>query len=157
MNPIRKISLAAAAFLFASCGANESVLKSGKETPASTNSTPASTVSAFEQDLASMRTADFRWIYVLRRKDGAVIDAEDRQAIKINTVHVNRRVGTEPAPCNEDEVANKKRGCNKAFILGTNTEIPPHNLLALYQRFAVDDYSPEPPSANTAANSNSNK
>ncbi len=122
--------------LSAGCGANDGILKSGKETPGSSNVQPR--MSAFEEDLGSMRTADFSFVYVLRRKDGGKIDAEDRSVIKAQTTDANRRMSSDD---------------DKAFIIGTNTQIPPQNMMALYKRFAVEDYSP-PPVANTNANVN---
>lgn len=118
------------------CGANDGILKSGKETPASSNA--QLTKSVFEEDLGSMRTADFRFVYVLRRKDGGKIDAEDRSIIKAQTTDANRRMSSDD---------------DKAFIIGTNTQIPPKNMMALYKHFAVEDYSP-PPMANTNTNAN---
>lgn len=127
-------ALVAAALLGTACGANEQVLKSGKETP----SNSVRTSSSIDDDLAAMRNADFRWVFVLRRKDGGVIDAEDRGVIKVNTVEANRRVSADG---------------DKAFIIGTNTQIPPEKMMALYQRFAVEDHSPAP-AANADTNSN---
>ena len=85
-----------------------------------------------------MRTADFQFIYVLRRKDGGTIDAEDRGVIKMQTSTANRRVAADD---------------DKAFIIGTNVPIPPQNMAAIYNRFAVENYAPPPP-ANVAANVN---
>ena len=137
----RRLAIFALLFVVAAfaagCGANDGILKSGKETPGSSNAQPRK--SAFEEDLGSMRTADFRFIYVLRRKDGGKIDAEDRSVIKAQTTDANRRVSSDD---------------DKAFILGTNTQIPPKNLMALYKYFAVEDYSPPPPPTNTNANAN---
>ena len=124
--------------LLAACGANESILKSGKETPARVS--VESKKSSFDQDLESMRTANFSFIYVLRRKDGQMIDAEDRGVIKIQTVEMNRRVSADDG---------------KAFIIGSNYVIPAEKLATLRDRFAVEDLSPgpQPPSnANTEAN-----
>lgn len=118
------------------CGANDGILKSGKETPAPSNVQP--TKSAFEEDLGSMRTADFSYVYVLRRKDGGKIDAEDRSVIKAQTTDANRRMSSDD---------------DKAFIIGTNTQIPPKNMFVLMARFAVENYSP-PPVANTNTNAN---
>lgn len=132
----RIISAIAAAVLFAACGANETILKSGKETPASGNSA-APAVSSFDKDLEGVRNADFRWVYVLRRKDGGVINAEDRGVIKINTTEANRRVSSDD---------------DKAFIIGTNTPLTPSSMLNLYGRFAVEDRSPQPTPADTNAN-----
>jgi hypothetical protein len=139
MSWIIKLSAPLLALLLIACGANEGILKSGKETPSS-NSQPSKT--EFEQDLDAMRTADFKFVYVLRRKDGGPIDAEDRSSIKINTVDANRRVGSDDG---------------KAFIIGTNTAIAPSNMLALYGRFAVEDRSPAPQPDNSNANANANK
>lgn len=123
--------------LAASCGGNESILRSGKETNGEANAlTPQS---AFAEDLTAMETAGFTWVYVLRRKDGGKIDAEDRSVIRMNTTEANRRVATD-----ED----------RAFLIGTNNQIPPEKMTALYARFAIEDRSP-PPAAN--ANSNTNR
>jgi hypothetical protein len=135
---MRTNALIVFALFITACGANDSILKSGKETPSS-NSTTA--VSEIDSDLAAVKNADFRWIYILRRKDGGVIDAEDKKVIKANTVEANRRVSTDG---------------EKAFIIGTNTQIPADKLAALYQHFAVEDQSPPPPDANTNANTNAN-
>ena len=122
--------------LTAACGANDGILKSGKETPGSSNIQPSKSV--FEEDLGSMRTADFRFVYVLRRKDGGKIDAEDRSVIKAQTADANRRMSSDD---------------DKAFIIGSNNQIPPKNMMALYKHFAVEDYSPAPV-ANTNTNAN---
>lgn len=129
------IALTVFLVLSAGCGANDGILKSGKETPASSNAQPGKSV--FEEDLGSMRTADFSYIYVLRRKDGGKIDAEDRSVIKAQTSDANRRMSSDD---------------DKAFIIGSNNQIPPKNMMALYKHFAVEDYSPPPPPTNTNAN-----
>ena len=124
------------AFLFvAACGPNESVLRSGKDASPQAN---VESKTSFEQELEAMRTADFQFVYVLRRKDGGKIDAADRGVIKAQTSTANRRVGADD---------------DKAFIIGTNVSIPPQNMAALYNRFAVENYSP-PPSPNGEANAN---
>jgi len=88
----------------------------------------------------AMRTAGFAFIYVLRRKDGGKIDAEDRGAIKLQTVDTKRRVATDD---------------DRAFLIGLDSQLPPKNLAALYNRFAVETYSVAPP-ANSNANTNTN-
>ena len=122
----------------AGCGANEGILKSGKETP-QTNA--ESSKSSFEKDLEAMRIADFVYVYVLRRKDGGKIDAEDRGVIKMHTSLANRRVAADD---------------DKAFIIGSNVQLPPPNMAALYDRFAVENYSP-PPAVNSNTTANANK
>ena len=136
---MRTIALIVFALLMTACGANDSILKSGKETPPANSAA----VSELESDLAAVKNADFRWIYVLRRKDGGVIDADDKKVIKANTVEANRRVSSDG---------------DKAFIIGTNTQIPTEKLTALFQYFAVEDHSPRPPpEANTNASVAANK
>jgi hypothetical protein len=125
-----------AVFMLSACGANETILKSGKETPLPvSNATVAR--STIESEIDALRTADFRFIWILRRKDGGVIDAADRAVIKANTVDMNRRVSADDG---------------KAFLIGTNALPPKKNLDALYAHFAVEDLSPAP-SANAQANS----
>lgn len=126
-------------FTFSSCGANEGILKSGKENPDTSGRAPRQ--QTFEQDLEDVRTGDFLYIYVLRRKDGGEIDAEDRSVIKLNTDGANRRVSADNG---------------KAFIIGTNNAVPPENIAAIYERLAVENYSPAP-QTNTTANSNDAK
>ncbi len=120
------------------CGANEKVLRSRNETPAPviTNSEPEKI--PFARDLEDMRTVGFAFIYALRRKDGGKIDAGDRGFIKQQTADTNRR-----------ELADEGR----AVIIGSNFLIPANNLKALYDRFAVENYSP-PAAANTNTNMN---
>ena len=114
----------ASTMFLACCGANEGILKSGRETPMPSNSTPV--VTSLEKDVEEMRTADFKFIYVLRRKDGGKIDAEDRSVIKEQTIDANRRVSSDNG---------------KAFVVGSNFAIPPDKLLVIYDRFAVENFS----------------
>lgn len=111
--------------MFAACGANEGILKSGKENASQTNAEPSRPT--FAKELEEFRTADFRYIFVLRRRDGGDMDAEDRSVIKLNTDGANRRVSADNG---------------RAFIIGTNNVIPPKNIAAIYERFAVENYSP---------------
>lgn len=121
------------------CGPNEGILKSGKETP---QVNAESGKSLFDQDIEAMRTADFVYVYVLRRKDGGKIDAEDRGVIRVQTSLANRRVSADD---------------DKAFIIGSNNPIPPQNMFVLYERFAVENYSQPSANANVNAKANSNK
>ena len=124
------------AIMASGCGANEGILRSSKETPAAINA--VSEKSSFDKDLEAMRIAGFAFIYVLRRKNGGTIDAEDIRVIKLQTVDTNRRVKTDD---------------DRAVIVGSNFQIPAANLAALDDRFAVENYS-QPPAA--AANTNAN-
>lgn len=122
--------------LCASCGGNENILQSGKETPAPISSSPKDPV---EKELGSMRTAGFQFIYVVKRKDAAKMTADDRGLIKLQTADTNRRVAT------DDE---------RAIVIGSNTQIPPTNLATLYQHFSIDNYSQAPAADNVNANTN---
>lgn len=76
-----------------------------------------------------MRTADFRYIWVIRRKDGAVLDAADKAVIRQNTVDMNRRVLTDD---------------DKAVLIGSNAVPFRENFDLLARAYAVQDLSPEP-------------
>lgn len=121
-----------------SCGANDAVLKSGKETPTPSNVEVSKPT--FEKDLDEIKSAGFTFIYVLRRKDGQKLDSEDRSVIRLQTVDMNRRVTADD---------------DKAVIIGSNYQIPPKNMFVLFDRFAVQNYSPPVPAVD--ANSNANK
>lgn len=127
------------ALVVSACGGNEAILKSGKEPAGQANA--ESTKTSFEKDLESVRTADFSFVYVLRRKDGAPIDSEDKSVIRLNTAQANRRVAADDG---------------RAFIIGSNFALPPKNIAAIYERFAVENYSPAP-SPTAASNVNANK
>lgn len=126
------VGLAAAASmaaLMAACGANDSILRSGKGDGNAQSNSAASAKSSFEEDIEAMRTANFSFIYVLRRKDGGVIDPEDKSVIRTQTTQANRRVSTDNG---------------KAVIVGSNFQLAPQNMELIGQRFAVENYSPAP-------------
>ncbi len=127
--------LAIALFITA-CGGNESILRSGKEPTPQANTDSQKTT--FEKDLEAMRTAEFSFIYVLRRKDGETLDAQDRSVIKLQTDQINRRVTADDG---------------RAVILGSNFLLTDRNMAVLNERFAVENFSPSP---STAINSNAN-
>ena len=116
-------------------------------TPAPPVSTADSTPSAttLEEDVEAMRVADFNFIYVFRRKDGAAMDADDKRFVgTITPPEINRR---------------KLSDGGKAIILGSNFRLPPENLKQLTDRFAFQDFS-KPASAinpNSTSNVNANK
>lgn len=125
--------------IISACGPNEGVLRSGSESPAPSNLTSAATT--VERDVEDMRTAAFQFIYVVRRKDGGPIDAEDKSVIRVQTAVTNRRIASEDG---------------KAFVIGSNREIDPEKMAALLTRFAVDDFSP-PPAVEPGNVANANK
>ena len=117
-------------FAAVGCGANDKILQSGKEPP-----TPAKAEnpkSSFDEDLEAMRTARFGYIFVVRRKDGAVLNADDKKVIKENTNDANRRISSEDG---------------RSIIVGSNYQISATNMAALYDRFAIDNFSTAPPAA----------
>jgi len=129
--------LVAASMLAGACAANQNLLR--KESGlASNSSTPKS---QYEQDLDAIRTAGFTYIFVLRRRDGGKMTAEDRGFIKQQTVDTNRRVSTDD---------------DRVFLIGSNNALPSQNVAALYDRFAIENYS-TPPEQNTNSTANSNK
>ena len=134
----RCLSIVLACLLAAACGPDDRILKSGKETPAPSN--VEASRSTFEKELDDIRSANFTFIYVLRRKDGQKLDAEDRSVIRLQTVDMNRRVTADD---------------DKAVIIGSNYQMPPKNMVTLLERFAVENYSQPLPPAN--ANSTVNK
>lgn len=89
-----------------------------------------------------MQTADFNFIYIFRRKDGAVLDAADKKTASDNLPpEINRRKVIEDG---------------KAVIIGSNYRLPPENFKVLESRFAIEDHS-KPISEMTNANTNTNK
>jgi len=89
-----------------------------------------------------MRTADFAYIFSLRRKDGGKLDSEDKRFIKANAPDSNRYVTLD-----ED----------KTVVAGSNFPVSPEKLKLLAERFDFKDYSENPmPLANSNANSNLN-
>lgn len=122
------------------CGPNERIMNSASsETPVPGNAVPAA--GTFESDLQAMRNADFKFILVFRRKDGAILAGEDK-AIASSSTSLN---------------ANRRRISDdgKAIIIGSNFPFLPGTLEKMTERFAMENYSkPDsgPLSANSAAN-----
>jgi len=111
------------------CGPNDTVLRAGKETPPPTKVEDAQAVFAF--DLESVRTANFAFILILRRKDGGAFDAADRSVIRKHTGDAGRRVSSDQ---------------ERAFIIGSRAALKPEDVASLKARFSVEDVSPLPPS-----------
>ena len=109
----------------AACTPNKRIISSAAETPIPITSTPAA--SSFEGDLQAMRNADFKFILVFRRRDGAVMEGEDKSFINANTPpDVNRRRLTDDG---------------KAVIIGTNFPFYPGMIGELTSRFVMEDHS----------------
>lgn len=85
-------------------------------------------LSDFENDLLTMRTAGFEYIFVFRRKDGGEFDSDDRKFLRANSpAETNRFVATDNG---------------RAFVAGSKYVFPPPNIEALRTRFDTEDYSP---------------
>ncbi len=125
-----KAILFTACLISGGCGANQNILRSGNNQGVQTNTEPQK--SSFERDMEATRAAGFSFIYVLRRKDGGIINPEDRSVIRVQTTQANRRVSADDG---------------KAVIVGSNFQLAEHNMAAIYQRFAVENYSPAPSSS----------
>ena len=91
--------------------------------------TPTPNVSDLEKDLRSMRDAQFLFVYVLRRKDGAPLDADDRRyAGQVIPQEMNRRLVSDSG---------------KAIVIGSNFKMPDDTQKVLSDRFAYEDRSPD--------------
>ena len=140
--------------LHSGCAANEAILKSNTASEPVQTSQPANTEpseSSYERDIEAMRTADFDYIFVLRRKDGAKMDADDRAVVRAVTEEANRRSLSDDG---------------KAVIVGANYPIVADKMKTLGDRFAIEDLSKPPaerkpvgnasaPNANTTSNNTS--
>jgi len=130
-----------------SCGSDSEI----KNTKPATNSKAGKTpeISEEERELQSLRTADFDYIFSLKRKDGKVFSSEDKQFLRQKTFRANRRSLT------RDE---------KIIFIGTNYEIDKKDLKAIKERFEFQDFSkskvdrkrPEDNTNSSGANSNEN-
>lgn len=131
---ISAVFLAVAGLPLAACGPNQRIMNSSNQTASSrdtlgsqANVTPAA--SSFEQDIEAMRTADFKFILVFRRKDGGPLDASDKELIARNT----------------GPQANRRRLSDegRAVIIGTNFPFEERLMNELTERFQTENYSRE--------------
>ena len=119
------LSFALFVSLFGSgCGANENILRSGKESP--TPPFVETKADSFEADLANMKAADFIWLYVIRRKDGGILDGEDKAAVRAVTKDANRRIVSDGG---------------KAILIGSNYGVSAAGVQALKERIDLTDLS----------------
>jgi hypothetical protein len=113
------------------CGPDQRIIESGNtnanradasDSPAVDLATPS-----LEQDLEAMRNADFYFIYVFRRKDGQVLDADDKRFMAaVIPTEINRRTISDGG---------------RALICGSNFRIPPEAWEDMKMRFDFEDYS----------------
>ena len=88
---------------------------------------PEEKQSNFANDLQTMKTANFDYIFVFRRKDGGAFDGEDKKYLRANA----------PAETNRFVLTDN----GKAFIAGSKFKFPPQNLDVLRTRFNIEDFS----------------
>jgi hypothetical protein len=125
------------------CAPNETVLKSGgNEAQSSPAPQQASQprYDSVEAEIENMRTADFNFILVLRRKDGGVMQSDDKAEIRTTLTGANRKSLVDS---------------EKAVVIGSNARIPPELVKKLSDRFAVQDFS-KPATENNRLNNASN-
>ena len=126
------------------CGSDVSS-KNTNNSNSNANATPG--ISEAERELKSLNTADFDYIFSIKRKDGEAFDSEDKSFLKQKTYKANRRNLT------RDE---------KMLFIGSNYRISDKNIAALKDRFDFEDFSKsevelkkeKEASANNNANSN---
>lgn len=109
-------------FLVSNC-----TYRSFDEPKSNVNSASAKKISDFDRELKAMRTADFDYIFALKRKDGKSFDSDDKAFVKENKHYAaNRFIFVDD---------------QKILFVGSNFEFSEENLNALQERFDVEDYS----------------
>lgn len=88
---------------------------------------PEREMTDFEREIKSLKTADFDYIFVFRRKDGGEMTAEDKRFIKDKAHFATNRF-----TLSTDE---------KAVFAGSNFAFEEEDLNALKERFAFEDFS----------------
>jgi hypothetical protein len=114
------------------CGPNERIMNSSKEAENESNALNRNVAEmpkagTLERDVQAMRDADFNFIYVFQRKDGGVLDAEDKRFVAERT----------PPEINRRRVGDTE----KWIILGSNFRLEPKVLDEMKERFAFEDHS----------------
>jgi hypothetical protein len=135
------LAVCGTALFYSGCAANEAILRSNTSSEPAANSQPTNVEpakSSYEHDLEAMRTADFDYIFALRRKDGAKMDADDRAVVRAVTAEANRR------SLSDDD---------KAVIVGANYPIVADKMKTLADRFYIEDFSKPPAERKPTSNS----
>ena len=121
------------------CAPNEEILKSNTNQPTAEPTAAENdqiTYDTVESEVKNMRTADFDFIFVLRRKDGGVMQSDDKTFVRTNAVNANRRSLVDGG---------------KAIVIGANAGTLGDVVKKLSERFDVQDFSKQ-----TGQNLNSN-
>lgn len=130
------------AVLVGACSPNQRIVESNGEWSNADANRPAGTPvrSSLDQDIESMRTADFVFIYVIKRKDGGTLDNEDKKfASAVIPGEMNRRT-----------LADEGR----AILIGSNFRMPDDSRKLIEERFAVEDLSSVVPAVNANGHAN---
>lgn len=122
-NFIASILIVAFAVFGSACGRiSFSSENANSETPL-----PKEELTELQREIRDMQTADFKFIYVIKRRDGGEFDKSDRDFLRENrTPEINRFSATED---------------KKAFVVGSNYPFIPQHWQNLQKRFAIEDYS----------------
>ncbi len=127
-----------------SCAPNQRIVESNAAlAEANVNRVAEPARSSLEKDIEAMRTADFIFVYVIKRKDGTPLDAEDKRfASAVIPSDMNRRTVSDEG---------------KVILIGSNFRMPDESRKLIEERFAVEDLSREVPAANSNANAQANR
>lgn len=105
------------------CGATQTAVDAPPAPIAAATPEPSSTT--IESDINDMKTAGLDHVFVLRRKDGGVFDAEDRQHLRDSMpMEINRRVSADGG---------------RAFVLGSAFIVPKDTVTKWRARFSVEE------------------
>jgi hypothetical protein len=139
---LKSFLLVVAVALASACSPNQRILNSANERPPEPSSVRTEGTAApasIDADIAAMKTVDFNFIYVFRRKDGGELDAVDRAFMNTNL----------PYEINRKKISDG----GKALVIGSNFRLPPENFSAMKDRFTFEDHS-KPENEIMPANSN---
>lgn len=130
---MRMIAISIAALILAACTPNQRIMQdsANRAVQPIPTGTPASQISDLDKDLNAMGDAQFLFVYILRRKDGAPLEPDDkRYAGGVIPGQMNRRVVSDGG---------------RAIIIGSNFRMPADAQQELSERFAFEDRSPQQP------------
>ena len=130
------VLVASVAIVGGACSPNQRIVESNAQLTESKPDVAATPVrSTIEKDIEAMRTADFVFIYVIKRKDGGPLDNEDKKfASAVIPGEMNRRTLADDG---------------KAILIGSNFRMPEDSRKLIEERFAVEDLSSDKTGTNT--------
>jgi hypothetical protein len=125
-------------FLTLACQPNPSILNSKPANAEPAGNAPTRPKDTYESALGGVQRSGFDYIFVIRRKDGAPFEKEDKSFVR----------DTSPAETNQFVLTDEDR----VIIAGSNYPFPDENLKKLRERFNVEDLSPKKADANGNTN-----